>query len=83
MLPAVASKRGFADPYVTVTTKGGCYPATLVLDKHVKENVSLVSRGEYREGDAYARLYVAMVLFTLVLEFVEGQNPLPLDAWPV
>lgn len=47
LLPVVAAKRGFAGLHVTVTAKGGSLPATLVLDKHVKENVAVVSRGDH------------------------------------
>ena len=46
MLPVVATKRGFTGPYVSLTAKGITLPALLVLDKHVKENVAVVFRGE-------------------------------------
>lgn len=50
MLPTVATKRGFIGPYVSLTAKGESLPALLVLDKHVKENVAVVSRGKFSEN---------------------------------
>ncbi|XP_042240258.1 ATPase family protein 2 homolog isoform X2 [Homarus americanus] len=43
MLPVVATKRGFDGQFVTFTTKNCIYPALLVLDKHLKENVSIIT----------------------------------------
>ncbi|KAG0729990.1 Spermatogenesis-associated protein 5 [Chionoecetes opilio] len=40
MVPAVAAKRGFSGPYVTLAVKEKSLPAMLLLDKHVKENVA-------------------------------------------
>ncbi|MPC27411.1 hypothetical protein E2C01_020581 [Portunus trituberculatus] len=46
MQPVVATKRGFNGPFVSLTAKDRILPAMLVLDKHVKENVAVVSRGK-------------------------------------
>lgn len=43
MLPPVAAKRGFIDQFITVSTKNGTFPALLVLDKKLKEDISIVA----------------------------------------
>ena len=47
MQAVVAAKRGFNGPYVSLSAKDTILPAMLVLDKHVKENVAVVSRGKW------------------------------------
>lgn len=47
MLPVVAAKRGYIGQFVTLSTKNDVFPALLVLDKKLKEDVSIVAQSKY------------------------------------
>lgn len=47
MLPVVAANRGFNGQWVTLITKTDVFPALLVLDKKLKENIAIIAESKF------------------------------------